>query len=26
VQLIEFRVRIRPDGEEKVTYTVHYSW
>jgi len=25
-QTMEFRVRIAPDAEEKVTYMVHYSW
>lgn len=25
-QTIEFRVRVNPDEEKSVTYTVHYSW
>jgi len=25
-QTIEFSVPVRPDGEQVVTYTVHYSW
>lgn len=25
-QTIEFQVPVKPDGEETVTYTVHYSW
>jgi hypothetical protein len=25
-QTIEFRVEVKPDGEETVTYSVHYSW
>ncbi|MGD0815521.1 MAG: DUF4139 domain-containing protein [Verrucomicrobiota bacterium] len=25
-QTIEFRVEVKPDAEENVTYTVHYSW
>jgi hypothetical protein len=25
-QTIEFRVEVKPDAEETVTYTVHYSW
>jgi hypothetical protein len=25
-QTIEFRVPVKPDEEETVTYTVHYSW
>ncbi|HVQ25126.1 MAG TPA: hypothetical protein VMV01_08110, partial [Planctomycetota bacterium] len=25
-QTIEFRVTVPPDGEQRVTYTVHYSW
>ncbi|HZJ71776.1 MAG TPA: hypothetical protein VFF36_12660, partial [Planctomycetota bacterium] len=25
-QTIEFRVTVPPDGEQLVTYTVHYSW
>jgi hypothetical protein len=25
-QTIEFRVQAKPDAEETVTYTVHYSW
>jgi hypothetical protein len=25
-QTIEFRVELKPDAEETVTYTVHYSW
>jgi len=25
-QTIEFRVTVPPDGEQVVTYTVHYSW
>ena len=23
---IEFRVKLAPDAEEKITYTVHYTW
>jgi pentose-5-phosphate-3-epimerase len=25
-QTIEFHVEAKPDAEETVTYTVHYSW
>ncbi|MGH9867330.1 MAG: DUF4139 domain-containing protein [Candidatus Polarisedimenticolia bacterium] len=25
-QTVEFRVRIAPDGEQKIQYTAHYSW
>jgi hypothetical protein len=25
-QTVEFPVTIAPDGEQVVTYTVHYSW
>lgn len=25
-QTIEFPVEVKPDGEQKITYTVHYSW
>jgi len=25
-QTIEFRVKVKPDEEQTVTYTVHYSW
>ena len=25
-QTIEFPVQVKPDGEEKVSYTVHYYW
>jgi hypothetical protein len=25
-QTIEFRVPVKPDEEQIVTYTVHYSW
>jgi hypothetical protein len=25
-QTIEFRVQVKPDAEETVTYTAHYSW
>jgi hypothetical protein len=25
-QTIEFPVEVQPDGEQKITYTVHYSW
>ena len=25
-QTVEFRVTIPPDGEQMITYTVHYSW
>lgn len=25
-QTIEFRVRVAPDGEQKIKYTAHYSW
>ncbi len=25
-QTIEFRVEVKPDAEETVTYTVHYTW
>jgi len=25
-QTIEFRVPLKPDEEQTVTYTVHYSW
>jgi hypothetical protein len=25
-QTIEFQLNIKPDGEQTVTYTVHYSW
>ncbi len=25
-QTMEFRVKVPPDGETRVTYTVHYSW
>ena len=25
-QTVEFRVQVKPDAEETVTYTVHYTW
>ena len=25
-QTLEFRVRLQPDEEKKITYTVHYTW
>jgi hypothetical protein len=25
-QMVEFPVNVAPDGEQVVTYTVHYSW
>jgi hypothetical protein len=25
-QTIEFRVEVKPDAEETITYTAHYSW
>ena len=25
-QAIEFRVKLKPDEERKVTYRVHYTW
>jgi hypothetical protein len=25
-QTIEFRIPLKPDEEQTVTYTVHYSW